>query len=105
MNASFYTLSDHGARIALRVTPNARADAIEGATLRADGACVLKLRVTAPPDKGAANAAVIALLARALGRPKSTLTLQSGQTGRAKVILVAGPPEELRPALDRLAIR
>lgn len=105
MEPGFYTLTPDGARISLRVTPNARANAIEGSELRADGSCVLKIRVTAPPDKGAANAAVIALLASALGRPKSALLLQSGQTARAKVILVSGAPDNLRAAIERLAVR
>ena len=105
MSAPFYTLVPEGARITLRVTPNARADAIEGAEERADGSCALKLRVSAPPDKGAANAAVIALLAKALNRPKSALSLLGGQTARTKVILATGRPEDLASALDRLAGR
>jgi len=102
---AFYSLSPDGARLSLRVTPNARTQAIDGTELRADGSCALKIRVTAPPDKGAANAAVIALLAKALGRPKSTLSLLVGQTARTKVILVTGRPEDLAQALDRLAAR
>lgn len=98
----FYTLVPDGARLSLRVTPNARTNAIEGPELRADGSCALKLRVTAPPDKGAANSAVIALLAKALGRPKSAFTLHSGQTARSKVIVVAGDSAQLAAALDAL---
>lgn len=98
----FYTLTPDGARLSLRVTPNARNNAIEGPQLRADGSCALKLRVTAPPDKGAANTAVIALLAKALGLPKSAFTLQSGQTARSKVIVVAGDSTQLAVALNAL---
>ncbi|HWJ87595.1 MAG TPA: DUF167 family protein [Pelagibacterium sp.] len=98
----FYTLIPDGARLSLRVTPNARTSAIEGPELRADGSCALKLRVTAPPDKGAANSAVIALLAKALGRPKSAFTLHSGQTARSKIIVVAGDSAQLAAALDAL---
>jgi uncharacterized protein YggU (UPF0235/DUF167 family) len=42
---------------------------------------VLRLRVHAAPDKGRANAAVVALLAAALAVPKSRLTLLAGATG------------------------
>lgn len=98
----FYTLNSDGARLSLRVTPNARNNAIEGPELRADGSRALKLRVTAPPDKGAANTAVIALLSKALGRPKSAFTLQSGHTARSKVIVVTGDSKQLAAALDAL---
>jgi uncharacterized protein YggU (UPF0235/DUF167 family) len=89
----------------LRVTPNANADRLEGAQTRADGSCALSVRVSAPPDKGAANKAVIALLAKALCLPKSTLTLSSGQTSRTKVILARGQPDALCAALESLAGR
>lgn len=100
-----YTLTPDGALVSLRVTPNAGRDAIEGNETRADGTVVLKIRVSAVPDRGRANAAVIALLAKALGRPKSALALTRGETARDKVILVSGDPHALAPALDALAAR
>ena len=72
----------------LRVTPNAGRDAIEGYETLADGATVLRVRVSAVPDKGKANAAAIALLAKALGVPKSTLTITSGETARLKTVRI-----------------
>lgn len=102
---SFYTLVPDGARITLRVTPNASADRLEGAQTRADGSCALAVRVCAPPDKGAANSAVIFLLAKALTLPKSALSLSSGQTSRTKVILARGEPGVLRTALESLTDR
>lgn len=68
-------------RIAVRVTPRASADRIEA---RPDGS--VQAWVTAPPADGAANAAVIALVARALGVPKSALTLARGAASREKVL-------------------
>ena len=100
---SFFTLVPDGARITLRVTPNASADRLEGARTRADGSCALAVRVCAPPDKGAANKAVIALLAKALSLPKSALTLSSSQTSRTKVILARGDPATLCAILESLA--
>jgi uncharacterized protein (TIGR00251 family) len=51
---------------------------------------VLHARVSAPPVDGAANRALLALLADALGVPKSHLSLHSGATGREKVIRIEG---------------
>jgi uncharacterized protein (TIGR00251 family) len=91
-----------GVLVFLRVTPNASADRIEGAETRDDGTAVLRLRVTAVPDRGKANAAVIALLAKALGVPKSAITLVSGETARLKTVRIAGDPEAVIAALANL---
>lgn len=74
-------LARPGAEFVLRVTPRARRTAVEDG---GDG--VLRVRVTAPPENGRANAAVIAALAEALGVAKSRLTLLRGTTGRDKRI-------------------
>jgi uncharacterized protein (TIGR00251 family) len=50
----------------------------------------LKLAVTAPPVDGEANAAVVVLLARALGVPRSQVAIVRGDTGRRKTVRVAG---------------
>lgn len=91
-----------GLRLHLRVTPNAGADRIEGSEVRADGASVLRVRVAAVPDRGKANAAVIALVAKALGVPKSAVTLIAGDTARLKTLHVAGDPEALAAVMARL---
>lgn len=97
-----YSLVPAGALLALRVTPNAGRDAIDGLEARADGRTALKLRVSAAPDKGRANDAVLTLLAKALGRPKSTLSVTRGTTARDKLVLVSGDPDALVPALAAL---
>lgn len=84
------------------MTPNAGADRIEGAEGRDDGSAVLRVRVKAVPDKGKANAAVIALLAKALGVPKSAVTLVAGDTARLKTVAVEGESEELARRLAEL---
>lgn len=99
----FHRAAPDGLILCLRVTPNAGRDAIEGAETRADGSQVLRLRVAAVPDKGRANAAVLALLAKALGVPKSRLTLLSGETSRTKTVLVAGDAVALAPLVEALA--
>lgn len=80
-------------RLKLRVTPNAGRDVIEGFERLADGTEVLRLRVAAVPDRGKANAAVVALLAKALHVPKSAITLVSGETARLKTVEIAGEPD------------
>jgi uncharacterized protein len=48
----------------------------------------LRVRVQAPPLEGRANAAVIELLAKALGVPRRSVRLERGETSREKVIAV-----------------
>lgn len=91
-----------GLTLRIRVTPNAGADRIEGAAQRDDGEAVLKLRVAAVPDKGKANAAAVALLAKALGVPKSAITLLAGETARSKTLAIAGDPAALAAAVEAL---
>jgi uncharacterized protein YggU (UPF0235/DUF167 family) len=45
--------------------------------------------VTTVPEGGKANAAVLKLLAKALGVPKSRLAIVQGETGRDKVIEIS----------------
>lgn len=93
--SSWFRPGPEGLTLYLRVTPNAGRDQIEGPELRDVGSAVLRVRVKAVPDKGKANAAVIALLAKALGIPKSSLSIISGDTSRLKTIAASGPPESL----------
>jgi hypothetical protein len=90
-----YQVTRAGLALRVRVTPNAAADRIEGIEIRDDGEPVLKLRVAAVPDKGKANAAVIALVAKALSVPKSAISLVSGETARTKTVEIVGRPEDL----------
>lgn len=70
--------------VTIRATPNARVNSI-----RLDPAGHrLLVAITATPEDGKANDAILALLAAALDRPKSSLTLVSGATGRDKRIHV-----------------
>jgi uncharacterized protein YggU (UPF0235/DUF167 family) len=100
---SWYRLSPSGLSLFVRVTPNAGRDAIEGVEIRDDGSAVLRIRVKAVPDRGKANAAVIALLAKALGLAKTALSVTSGETGRLKTIAVAGDGAALAGRLAALA--
>ena len=103
MTQSFCQATATGVTLNLRVTPNAGRDAIDGVETRADGEMVLRVRVRAVPDRGRANAAVLALLAEALGVPKSRVTLLAGATARRKTVAVTGDPLDLAERLRRLA--
>ena len=73
----------------VKVQPKASRDQVVGYR---DG--VLQLRVTAPRDKGRANAAVVALLADALGVAKSRVRIVRGQSSRDKVLAVESLTQE-----------
>jgi len=88
-----------GIRVRLRVQPKARRDRIDGPAPEPDGGVALKVAVTAAPEDGRANAAVIALLADAWKLPKSRFTLLSGATGRHKTIHLQGDPQRLMQTL------
>ncbi|MFP9139384.1 DUF167 family protein [Devosia sp. XGJD_8] len=98
-----YRLSPQGLSLFVRVTPNAGRDAIAGVERRDDNSAVLRLRVSAVPDKGRANAAVLALLAKALAVPKSTLSVASGETSRLKTIAVVGDGAALAGRVEALS--
>ena len=78
-----------GARIAIRVQPRASRNTISGVR-----AGILRIRVTAPPVDGQANAAAIALLAQALDVPKSTIHLVKGASSREKTLTVESMSQE-----------
>jgi uncharacterized protein (TIGR00251 family) len=73
------------ALLTVEVRPRAGRDEVAAAS---DG--TLRVRVAAPPAEGAANEAVRAVLAGALGCPRSAVTIVRGARGRTKVVRVAG---------------
>ncbi len=83
-------MADPIARIAVRLTPGARQDRIDGWGVDSEGRPVLKARVRARPVEGAANAALIELLAPALGVPRSRVAVARGDTSRLKTIEILG---------------
>jgi len=90
---------EDGIRVRLRVQPKASRDRIDGLARGPDGAGILKLRVTAAPEDGKANSAVVKLLAKAWGLPKSSLGIIAGASDRNKAVLIQGDPTELMPRL------
>ncbi len=84
--------------IAVRLTPRASRVRIGGLWIDADGKAWLQASVTAPPDRGKANAALIALLSKRLGVPASSILLEAGDTNRLKRLRVA----DCTPAIEQL---
>jgi uncharacterized protein (TIGR00251 family) len=87
-----------GVRLKLRVKAGSRRNALLGIHAGA-----LKLSVTAAPEKGKANKAVLALLADALDMSASSLEILSGKTSPDKVVLVPLDAGALVKKLSRLA--
>ncbi|WP_367158933.1 DUF167 family protein [Ferrovibrio sp.] len=88
-----------GLRLAVRLTPKAGRDGIEGLKPTADGGVELSVKVTAVPENGKANDALLRLLAKRLKLPVSSLQLVAGTTDRHKQILIGGDPSALETAL------
>ena len=84
-----------GVTVDLRVQPRARRTALENAH------GTLKAAVTAPPEDGKANDAVIALLAQTWRLPKSSFDIVKGASTRAKTVSVTGEPGA---QADRIAL-
>lgn len=98
---SCYRRTATGVSLKLRVTPKARHTGIDGLRDGADGP-LLAIAVNAPPDDGKANAAVIDVLATALGLPKSAIALAQGGKSRQKTLHITGSADDLAAALDAL---
>ena len=95
------TITATAVRIAVRVQPRAGRDRVVGAH---GGA--LKVQVSAPPVEGAANQAVIIVLAEWLGVPRRSVAVLRGHSGRDKLIeIVSDDPQALAIAIaDRVDI-
>ena len=91
---SFLRRGASGVTVVLRVQPRARRTALESVQ------DTLKAAVTAPPEDGKANDAVIALLAETWRLPKSSFDIVKGGSARSKKVSVAGEPAGL---VERIA--
>ncbi len=98
---SFWRESSGALEVSVRATPKGGRDALDGAVTLSDGREVLKIRVRAAPEDGAATAAVIKVLAAAAGIAPSGVRLVSGATARLKVFRLTGDPPALRTALTQ----
>ncbi len=88
--------------LAVRVTPKASRNEVTGLYTAADGAVSLSVKVTAAPDKGQANAAVIKTLAKATGVSKATFNLVKGHADRNKTFEITGPTHPVEALIASL---
>ena len=95
-----YAAAPGGVRLALCLTPRASRNGVDGIVADGDGRPLLKLRLVAPPVEGAANAALIAFLAKTLSLRKADITIRSGETSRVKMLLLAGDSAAILQKLD-----
>jgi uncharacterized protein (TIGR00251 family) len=93
----FFLPTRQGYILRLTVVPGAQRTQVVG--LHGDR---LKVRLAAPPEKGAANQELIAFLARTLDLPKSSFKLTLGAQSRTKVVTVYDLSPDLEERLDGL---
>jgi uncharacterized protein len=78
-------------RLQVRVTPNARRDAVFAGT-----GDEIRIKLRAPATEGKANAALLDFLSEITGIPRSKITIRFGGKARVKVIEIEGPsPQEI----------
>lgn len=87
--------TEGGVRLAVRVTPRAPANRLQGVVDMSGRGRRLKAQVTAAPEAGKANAALIRLLAKTFKCPKTALEIISGTSDRNKVVAISGDPDIL----------
>ena len=87
-------------RLKVRVTPNARMNAVVACT-----ADEVRLKIRAPAVEGKANTALIEYLAELIGVPRSKIRIKLGEKGRTKVIEIDGPAlDEIRAIVERASL-
>ncbi len=100
MSAAPFVVVDGGVKLAVRLTPKASANRIDGVAEDAEGHGLLRVSVTAVPEDGKANTALIKLLAKEWRLPKSAIEIVQGATDRRKVLLITGDAVRLRQCLE-----
>jgi uncharacterized protein YggU (UPF0235/DUF167 family) len=95
-------LADGGVTLTVRLTPRGGRDAIDGVVQLADGRAVLKARVRVAASEGEANAALVHVVAKAVGVPPRAIALASGATSRIKTLRIAGDGPTLIARLERI---
>lgn len=102
MGRTVFKVVPNGLEVHLRVTPNASRNSIDGVVVDAQGSDALKLAVTAVPEKGKANTAVINLLSKSWRLRKSDCQVIRGQTEHRKTVFIRGDGEALRAILQQM---
>jgi uncharacterized protein (TIGR00251 family) len=95
-----FQASPAGVRVRLKVTPKAKRNQFGGLLDEPDGGKALKVGVTAAPEGGKANEALVALMAKEWGVAKSAISVVSGATERRKLVEIRGPSQDLLSRLQ-----
>ena len=90
-----------GVLVPVRLTPKAGRNRIVGVKPDAEGTRHLAVSVTAVPEDGKANGALIELLAKTWKLPKSTISIAAGARARAKLVRVAGDPARILKCINQ----
>jgi uncharacterized protein len=98
-----WSLTANGVTLTVRLTPKGGRDAIDGAEVLAGGRAALRVRVRAVPAEGEANAALVRLIAKAMGVPPRDVVLVAGATSRLKRLVLSGDGPTLIAALEKIA--
>ena len=85
--------------VTVRLSPRASRTAVTGLATDPGGGTAVKASVTAVPEAGKANEALLRLLAKEWRLPRSSLTIATGAGDRRKTVAVAGDPEVIAARL------
>ena len=96
-----WRLLSEGVALLVRATPGARRAAVGGVAETAEGPALV-VKITEAAEKGRANKAIVALLAKTLKVPKSAIVLKRGETARLKQFIIEGDGRALADALRAL---
>ena len=102
MSALPFRRTNSGIELFVRMKPGASRDMIGAVETGPDGRLYLAVWVRAVPDVGAANKALIRLLADALRVPRTSLAIIKGPTARTKTLALTGNADHLEYRLSEL---
>jgi uncharacterized protein len=100
--AAPWVVAPGGIVLTVRLTPKGGRDAIDGVEQMSDGRAVLKVRVRAVPSEGEANAALVKVMAGALGVAPRAVALLSGATARIKRLKIDGDAAALTATIEKI---
>lgn len=98
--SGLFSLKKDGVSFLIKVTANAKKNQIGDILLNEKGEKVLKVMVIQVAEKGKANLAVIALLAKSFGLNKTQINLQQGLTSKYKMVHIKGEAKILIEQLE-----
>jgi uncharacterized protein (TIGR00251 family) len=100
MTARPWAATAGGLVVVVRLTPKGGRDSLDGIASLSDGRTALQARVRAAPHEGAANTALVRLLAQAAGVRATSVAIVAGATARIKRVKIAGDPTAIAAALE-----